>query len=423
MDIPDIRLNEISAFRIFLEEFTKRGFKIEILRRPERIGFKASALQLALEHTQEEYIAIFDADFIPPPNFLTETITHFHNNEKLGIIQCRWSHINEDYNLITKAVSLGIDIHFLIEQPGRYASHCFLNFNGSAGLIRRNSIIEAGGWQSDTLAEDLDLSYRLQMAGYKVIFLRDIQSAGEVPPTIPCFKRQQARWASGSLQTAKKILPRMLNDKKIGIKQKLEGFMHLTYYFVHPLMFLSFLLASSAALFRIDVISIRIPEIISSGTGGINAIGQNITWIVFGGAIIFCTAAVWIYSMASLRLQGKSIIGNIPSLIFLGFIGYGICVSNTIEALKVLFSNKVGNFNKTPKYALRSKIDKWRNKKYQIPLDKTVILESSAFTLGTIAMIASYLNANFGILPILGIYTISYFLVITLSITQARKEI
>ena len=222
-----------------VEEYSKKHLRIKVLRRGSREGFKAGALQAALEQTEEEFIVIFDADFIPPADFLLHTMPYFVQDERLGIIQSRWAHLNRDYNLLTKAIALGIDVHFLIEQTGRFATGHFQNFNGSGGVLRKKAVLEAGGWQADTLAEDLDLSYRMQNRGYQVLYLKDLQSPGEVPPTVPSFKKQQGRWACGSLRTARKILPTLLHNRELGWKQRLQAFIHLTGYMLHPLMLFS----------------------------------------------------------------------------------------------------------------------------------------------------------------------------------------
>jgi cellulose synthase/poly-beta-1,6-N-acetylglucosamine synthase-like glycosyltransferase len=417
----------VSKVDELVREYSKKGFRIEIKRRQNRLGFKAGALQIALENSDEEYVAIFDADFIPSPDFLTKTITYFMNDDKLGIIQCRWTHINRDYNFITKAVAIGIDTHFLIEQPGRYAANCFLNFNGSGGVIRRKAILEAGGWHSDTLAEDLDISYRMQLGGYKVLYLRDYGIEGEVPPSIPSFKKQQARWACGSLQTAKKLLPKILFDNRIGFKKRLEAFIHLTYYIVHPLMFISFLIAALASIFDIDVISVQGISQISSQIGSsgniLILIIENSLWITLGTAVVTCAVAAWIYFAMSLRLQGYSLSRNLPSLLILGMVGYGISISNTIEAFKGLLSSKSFPFKRTPKYNIRNQKDDWRNKRYQVPLDGVGILEGLMAIFGASSVIIAFMNSNFGILLILVFYTFAYSVISYLTITQSRRMI
>jgi cellulose synthase/poly-beta-1,6-N-acetylglucosamine synthase-like glycosyltransferase len=170
-----------------VEDYIKQHLQIAVLRRGCRQGFKAGALQAALDKTEEEFIAIFDADFIPPPDFLLRTLPYFIHDEGLGVIQTRWAHVNRDYNILTRAIAIGIDVHFLIEQAGRYASGCLQNFNGSGGILRKTALIEAGGWQADTLAEDLDASYRIQFQGYHVLYLKDVLSPGEVPSTVPSY--------------------------------------------------------------------------------------------------------------------------------------------------------------------------------------------------------------------------------------------
>ena len=170
-DSDDDTVQEIDEV---VKEYVERNFKIEVLRRQNRSGYKAGALQAALERTKEEFIAIFDADFIPPADFLLRTLPYFSKDERLGIIQSRWTHLNRDFNFLTRAISLGIDVHFFIEQTGRYAAGCFQNFNGSGGVLRKKAILEAGGWSADTLAEDLDLSYRMQIKEYKILYLKDL---------------------------------------------------------------------------------------------------------------------------------------------------------------------------------------------------------------------------------------------------------
>ena len=180
-----------------VEEYKEKHFQIEVLRRGRRDGFKAGALQAALNETEEEFITIFDADFIPSADFLCCTIPYFDQDESLGIVQSRWSHVNTHYNLITQAISHAIDVHFLIEQPGRYAAGIFQNFNGSGGVLRKKAILEAGGWQADTLAEDLDLSYRMQMLGYRILYLRDILCSRRDSPDRPEYQtatRPLGKW-------------------------------------------------------------------------------------------------------------------------------------------------------------------------------------------------------------------------------------
>ena len=405
-----------------------RGFNVMVIRRGGREGYKAGALQNALNLTREEFIAVFDADFIPPPDFLDKTIPYFIEDEKVGIVQCRWGHINREYNILTKSISIGVDAHFIIEQPGRYSSGCLLNFNGSAGVLRRKAVMEAGGWSPDTLAEDLDLSYRVQLRGYRVIYLRDLVCPAEVPPTMPSFKRQQSRWARGSLQVARKLLPTIINNRMLSLKQKIQAFIHLTYYLVHPLMFTSFLLAVLASLMGVDTISLKPPRIeiaygreLSEYVSDVaEFVGVNYAWIILGSMILGSAIAAWIYYYVALKRQGISVLKNLQSFFLLGFIGYGISLSNTIEAFKA-FLSWGGEFQRTPKYAVKRRGDDWRKRIYHVPLDLKTIMEIMAGVLGWTAILHAYITNNPGIIPIIAFYTMSYILVATLTIAQSES--
>src|SRR6476646_974315 len=190
-----------------------RGFDIKYLHRVDRRGYKAGALEAGLKAAKADYIAIFDADFIPPTDFLRKTLPHF-TDAKVGMVQARWGHINQDYSLLTKIQSILLDAHFVLEHGGRNRAGCFFNFNGTAGIWRRDAIYDGGGWQHDTLTEDLDLSYRAQLAGWRFIFLPDVVAPAEVPVEMNSFKSQQHRWAKGSIQTCVKLLPRILRSNQ-----------------------------------------------------------------------------------------------------------------------------------------------------------------------------------------------------------------
>src|SRR4051795_2663717 len=183
-----------------------RGFDIKYLHRVDRTGYKAGALEAGLRVAKGAFIAIFDADFIPGKDFLRQTLPHF-TDPKIGMVQARWGHINQDYSLLTKIQSILLDAHFVLEHGGRHRSGAFFNFNGTAGIWRRTAIESAGGWQHDTLTEDLDLSYRAQLRGWRFLFLPNVVAPAELPVEMTAFKTQQARWAKGLIQTGRKILP------------------------------------------------------------------------------------------------------------------------------------------------------------------------------------------------------------------------
>jgi cellulose synthase/poly-beta-1,6-N-acetylglucosamine synthase-like glycosyltransferase len=427
--IDDSEDETIQVVDELVKEYQGKGFRVEVLRRNNRRGFKAGALQAALGITDEEYIVVFDADFVPATDFLNRSIPYFIGDDRLGIIQSRWTHLNRDYNTLTKAVAIGIDVHFLIEQAGRFASGCFQNFNGSGGVLRKKALLEAGGWQSDTLAEDLDVSYRIQLRDYRFLYIRDLQSPGEIPPTVPSFKKQQGRWANGSLRTARKILPTILSNRKLGLKKRLEAFLHLTGYIVHPLMFISFVLTFTATLLSVN--SFRIAHIntimeFANQPHSTNISGtfvlETMTWVLLGSMILFCTIAAWVTPIASLKAQKLPVSGNLWSLIILFLLGFGISMSNTIEAGKALLTNRDWVFKRTPKYAVESSGEEWRSRRYQVPLDLTAIMELLLMLAGGIAMTFAISRSNYVVLLILLPYTLAYAFVFTMTVWQSQQE-
>src|SRR5215213_528670 len=228
--IDETRTIAESAVRRFAAE----GIDIQYLHRTDRSGYKAGALEAGLKVARGEFVAIFDADFIPRPDFLTQLMPHFAE-PKVAMVQARWGHINQDYSLLTKIQSILLDGHFVLEHGGRHRAGRFFNFNGTAGIWRRVAIEDAGGWQHDTLTEDLDLSYRAQLRGWRFIFLPDLVSPAEVPVEMNSFKSQQHRWAKGSIQTCLKVLPAILASD-LPRKVKVEAFFHLTANFNYLLM-------------------------------------------------------------------------------------------------------------------------------------------------------------------------------------------
>ena len=408
-------------------DYRQKGFLIESLRRANREGYKAGALQAALSQAEEEFLAIFDADFLPPDDFLVNTLPFFYQDERLGIIQSRWGHINRDYNSLTRAIATGIDVHFLVEQSGRYAAGCFQNFNGSGGIFRKKALVEAGGWQADTLAEDLDASYRVQVRGYRILYLRELQSPGEVPPTVPSYKKQQGRWACGSLRTAKKLLPDLVVDRRISLKQRAEAFIHLTAYMVHPLMFISFVLACLATLLNVDIFRFayvysRIQSMValSSMSASLNLSPRLLLWILIGLMIVLCTVAAWIPPLVALRGQRLSVGRKLLNFLFLYLLGCGVSLSNTIEAGKALLTNQDWAFRRTPKYAIAYLKDGWRDKKYQVSLDYVWGLELASVCLGGYSIGYSIWHANLGVLIVLVPLTAAYGFVCLLTILQSR---
>jgi cellulose synthase/poly-beta-1,6-N-acetylglucosamine synthase-like glycosyltransferase len=412
-----------------VREYQQKNYHILAQRRPSRQGYKAGALQIALENTKAEFIAIFDADYTPPSDFLLRTIPYMLQDDKLAIVQSRWTHLNRYFNRITSAVAIGIDVHFFVEQTGRYASRCFQNFNGSGGVLRKSALVEAGGWQADTLAEDLDASYRMQMKGYRMLFLKDLSSPGEVPPTVPSFKKQQARWANGSLRTARKLLPSILPNNKFKIYQRLEAFIHLTGYLLHPMMFLSFLLASFGTIFEVDTFLVHSHML--TPFGGVFTFLDPLTakkvhdlsWGVLDAMILLSMVAAWLSPLVTLKQQKLSIRKNLPALLVLFLLGSGISVSNSIEAIKALFTNREWEFKRTPKYANLKSKEGWRDHRYQVPLDFVFLLELASVCLGLSATVISILHKHYAVLAILVPYTAAYIFISFLTYQQSRPMV
>jgi cellulose synthase/poly-beta-1,6-N-acetylglucosamine synthase-like glycosyltransferase len=220
--------------------YRARGLDIHHLHRRRRTGYKAGALAAGCQQAQGELLAVFDADFVPPPEFLRETVPHFAD-PRLGVVQARWEHVNREYSLLTRAQAIFLDAHFLIEHVARNRAGHFFNFNGTAGIWRREAIVDAGGWHHDTLTEDLDLSYRAQLAGWRFLFLPEVTAPAELPVDVNAFKRQQFRWAKGSIQTARKLLGPVLRSD-LPWSTKVEATIHLTNNAAYLLMVLLSLL-------------------------------------------------------------------------------------------------------------------------------------------------------------------------------------
>jgi len=223
-------------------ELRARGVDIVHLTRSDREGFKAGALREGLACSRGELTAIFDADFVPPRDFLLRAVPFFVMDAALGMVQARWGHLNQQQSLLTRLQAVGVNGHFMIEQSARSGSGLFLNFNGTAGVFRKKAILAGGNWQSDTLTEDMDLSYRIQLAGWSCRYLVDLVAPAEIPGDINAFKNQQFRWAKGSIQTAIKLMPRILRSPARPFA-KFQAWMHLTHYLVNPLMLFLALMA------------------------------------------------------------------------------------------------------------------------------------------------------------------------------------
>ena len=392
--LDDSTDDTVDIARTLSGEIKKQGFDIVYIHRDNRTGFKAGALKEGLKYAKGEFVAIFDADFIPHPDFLKETIPYFTDPE-IGMLQTRWGHINRDYSLLTRAQSMGIDGHFGIEQASRAWSGLFMNFNGTAGIWRKATIVDAGGWQADTLTEDLDLSYRAQLKGWKLKFLSEVVCPAEVPVTINAFKSQQHRWAKGSIQTAKKNLGELFKSN-VSLLVKLQAFLHLTHYMVHPMMLL--------------VVLTSLPMLYSQWF--FDSLAYPIMIFTVLCLATFGPSSMYLYSQKVLYRDWKHRIKFLP---FLMCLGTGIAANNTKAVLEALFGINSG-FIRTPKYGIQEKGEHWKNKQYSVPLNAVTILE---FLLGLYSLTGLLMFLFFSkylVSPFLLIYTSGFFYVFFLSV-------
>ncbi|MEK6980927.1 MAG: cellulose synthase family protein [Thermoproteota archaeon] len=378
--------------------YKKQGFQIEHVRRGTRKGYKAGALKHAMQTTDTEFVAIFDADFIPPNWFLKRAIPHF-SKSNIGLIQCRWGHVNENYSAITQAQALSLDFHFLIEQKAKSNSNLFMNFNGTAGIWKCACIEDAGGWHTATLVEDLDLSYRAQMKGWKCVFLPDIVVEAELPVQMNAAKRQQFRWAKGSIQCAIKLLADIAIKRKVAVEAKIQAFVQLTRHIVYPLMLIQFLalpvlLASDMNLYLVSFLpALTIAAYLAMGPGA---------YIVI------------IQSMYPTSWKSKAKI--LPALLVYNA---GMSVNNSIAVFDAVFGKK-NEFLRTPKYGIINKEDNWRDKAYNLPFTKTTLLEIFFGVYGLMGILISIFSNNPVFAPIIGLQTVGFFYISYMSISHTR---
>ncbi len=324
-----------------VEQKQREGFDIIHIHRENRKGFKAGALKEGLKSAKGEYIAIFDADFIPQKEFLNKTLPFF-SDEKVGMVQTRWEHLNGDYSLITKVQALALDGHFVIEQSVRNKAGFFINFNGTGGIWKKSCIEDAGNWHDDTLTEDLDLSYRAQLNGWRFVFLKDIISPAELPSEINALKAQQFRWTKGAIETAKKILP-LVWKSAVPLRIKLQATFHLTNNLVFPFILM-------AAILNVPLIFIK-----NSGSHQLYFAVMSIFILAFISSFLF-----YLYSQKDIRTDWRKKIVLFP-LFMAGSMGFAV---NNSRAVMEGLLNRKSEFVRTPKYKLETQNDSWIGKKY-----------------------------------------------------------
>jgi cellulose synthase/poly-beta-1,6-N-acetylglucosamine synthase-like glycosyltransferase len=383
--------------RACVDRFAAQGLPIAYIHRMNRAGYKAGALENGLLTARGEFVAIFDADFIPSPDFLRRCIPYFEN-EKIGMVQTRWTYLNRDYSLLTQVETILLDGHFVVEHGARSRRGTFFNFNGTAGVWRRQAIEDAGGWEHDTLTEDTDLSYRAQLYGWKFLYLPDIECASELPVDMNGFKAQQARWAKGLMQTAKKILPRVMRSK-LPWHIKAEAFFHLTANISYPLMILLSTMLLPAMIVRFyqgwfQMIVVDLPLFLAST----------------------CSISSF-YLVAQRELRPKNWWRTFLYMPFVMATGIGISVRNAQAVIEAIIGKK-SEFARTPKYRIEGKRDsfvtkQYRNKAGWMPYAEVLLGIYFSFT-----VLYAILNDNYATVPFLLLFVWGYFYTGLMSLGQ-----
>jgi len=364
---------------------------IEYVHRVDRSGFKAGALDNGLRTAKGEFVLIFDADFLPQPDVLERTIDHFVD-PKVAVVQCRWDHVNRDFSALTEMQALMLDGHFIMEHAGRNRSGRFFNFNGTAGIWRRSAIADAGGWQHDTLTEDMDLSYRAQIRGWRFVYLPEIAAPAELPVEMSAFKAQQFRWAKGSIQVGRKLLPTILRSN-VTFAQKTEAFFHLTNNLSYPLLLLLSLLLLPNLAFRTqhgirEVLTIDLPLFFGTTLSIASfylASEREIEKLMFPGR--------------RRRIQW-SVLRRLPLVMS---VGIGLCVNQSRAVMEALLGRET-EFVRTPKHGIRGKLESWSGKKYRAARSLTPYIEMALAGYFVVAVGFAFRNGHYLSLPFLCLF-------------------
>jgi cellulose synthase/poly-beta-1,6-N-acetylglucosamine synthase-like glycosyltransferase len=359
-----------------VEKYRAAGIDIVHVRRPVREGFKAGALAYGMAHTDAELITIFDADFLPPPDFLRRTMPHLAADPLIGVVQARWGHLNDAHSFLTRAQALAIDMHFVIQQHARSSAGLLLNFSGSAGVWRRACIEDAGGWRADTLTEDLDLSYRAQLRGWRCLLLPHVVVPAELPPQIAAYKRQQARWAKGGTQCLRLHGMRVLRAK-IGPFKKIMALVHLAQYLTHPLMLMLLLLA--------------VPLVISGALWHLPFIVMLLL-----GLTPFATFVI------SQRPLYKNWLARWPAIPALAVVTAAISLNNSL-AIGSVFIGRPGEFERTPKFGR----GKWHSSRYALLAGRAVVGEIALALYAGAGVVAALMHDKPAAVPFFLIYTLA----------------
>ena len=387
--------------RACVERYQALGLPIQYHHRSNREGFKAGALAEGLKTATGEFIAIFDADFLPGADFLRRTLPHLQDPQ-VGMVQTRWSYLNRDYSALTEVETILLDGHFVIEHGARSRGGAFFNFNGTAGIWRRAAIEDAGGWEHDTLTEDTDLSYRAQLRGWRFLYVPEIECPSELPVEMNAFKAQQARWAKGLMQTAKKILPRVFRAKQPA-HVKAEAFFHLTANISYPLMVLLSTMLLPAMIVRFyqgwfQMLVIDLPLFLAST----------------------CSISSF-YLTAQRELYPKTWTRTFLYLPFVMAVGIGLSVRNAKAVLEAVFGIR-SEFARTPKYRIEGQRDTWLKKSYRNPAGWMPFAEVALGLYFAATVVYAFQNENYATVPFLLLFVWGYLYTGLMSLGQAYLD-
>jgi len=390
-----------------IQNYKAQGFNINLVQRPNREGFKAGALKHGMTFAKGEFIAIFDADFLPDPEFLNRTIPIF-NDEKIGVVQTRWEHINREFSLLTKLQAFALDAHFSVEQVGRNCAGHFINFNGTGGVWRRTTIEDAGGWQADTLTEDLDLSYRAQLKNWKFIYREDISSPAELPVAMSALKSQQFRWTKGGAETFKKIAGKLLFSKGIRFTDRLHGLTHL--------------FNSSVFVFVLLLALSSVPLVYFVGKSEVLSI-----WVDYSAVFFISTIFLMFYYGVSFREKFSNrffgVLGFFKRFFQYLTIAMGLSYCNTQAVLLGYFGKKTA-FIRTPKFNIeQTKSGGWKKNAYlNSKLKFSSLIELLLACYFIFGIVMGIKTAVYGMIPFHSLLSLGFLSVFIFSIIEKKGD-
>jgi len=387
-ETSEVVAGEVAAIR-------QDGLDIIVLRRPVPVGFKAGALAEGLAQAKGEHLAVFDADFCPPPDFLHQTVPHLVTDPTLGFVQVRWTHLNSAYSLMTRVQTLALDAHFTVEHIARNRSGLLMNANGSAVVWRGEAIGAAGGWSAETMTEDLDLSYRMQLSGWRALYLPDVVAPAELTPLMVAFKAQQQRWAKGAIQSLRKLAGPILRSPRLNVGQKAMAILHLSGYLNQPLL--------------LAMVVLTLPMVLTDAH-----LADFGLWL---GALAWVPPALYLLGQAHLHRDWPRRFLAYPALMLLWL---GMAWSLTLGLVDGAL-HWGGTFVRTPKYRIRGRSGRWQASSYRPAVGLTWVGE---LVLGAYVCVAIWLALARGqahLVSLVGGYAAGQMMVLGLTLVQALK--